>query len=90
MHHLKNLKYGINKSLILIILKWQSNSFPAFKNRVVNEILIFLIKLNNQKHFQLHSLWTIACDDQDPPWINNRVKEISKGKDDSLQSSVYC
>ena len=56
MHHLKNLKYGINKSLILIILKWQSNSFPAFKNRVVNEILIFLIKLNNQKHFQLHSL----------------------------------
>ena len=27
----------------------------------------------------------INCDDQDPPWINNRVKELINEKQDTFQ-----
>ena len=31
----------------------------------------------------------ITCDDQDPPWINNRVKELINKKNDTVQCFLY-
>ena len=31
----------------------------------------------------------IICDDRDPPWINNRVKELINEKNDTFQCSLH-
>ena len=50
-------------------------------------ILIKLIMINYLSNYIPDEI--IICDDRDPPWINNRVKELINEKNDTFQCSLH-
>ena len=50
-------------------------------------ILIKLTKINILSNYIPDEI--IICDDRDPPWINNRVKELINKKNDTFQCSLH-
>ena len=75
IHLLLNLNYGIIRRLILIILERQSKSLFS---RTIRNIL---------SNYIPHEI--IICDDRDPTWINNRVKELINEKDYTFQCYLH-
>ena len=61
----------------------------AFKNLEINE-MVFLFNrtikniLSNYIPYEI-----ITCDYRDPPWINNRVKELINEKNDTFQCYLH-
>ena len=60
-----------------------------FKNLDVNEIVFLFNRTikNIPSNYIPHEI--IICDDRDPPWINNRVKELINEKNDTFQCSLH-
>ena len=50
-------------------------------------ILIKLIMINYLSNYIPDEI--IICDDRDPPWINNRVKELINEKSDTFQCYLH-
>ena len=76
------MKYGIIRRPILVKLGRQSNSF--FKDLDVNEMVFLFNRAikNIISNYNPHEI--IICDDRNPPWINNRVKELINEKNDTF------
>ena len=61
----------------------------SFKNLDVNE-MVFLFNRTIKKilsNYIPHEI--IVCDDRDPSWINNRVKELINEKNDTFQCYLH-
>ena len=63
----------------------QFSSDRSFKNLDVNEMVFSFNRTikNILSNYIQHEI--IICDDRDPPWINNRVKELINDKNDTFQ-----
>ena len=61
----------------------------SFKNLDFNKMVFLLNKTikNILSNYIRHEI--IICDDRDPPWINNRVKELINEKSDSFQCYLH-
>ena len=61
----------------------------SFKNLEVNEMVFLFNKTikNILSNYIPHEI--IICDDRDPPWINNRVKELISEKNDTFQCYLH-
>ena len=57
----------------------------SFKNLDINEMVFLFNRTikNILSNYVPHKI--IICDDRDPPWINNRVKELINEKPDTFQ-----
>ena len=61
----------------------------SFKNLDVNEMVFLFNRTikNILSNYIPHEI--IICDDRDPPWINNRVKELINEKSDTFQCYLH-
>ena len=61
----------------------------SFKNLDFNKMVFLLNKTikNILSNYIRHEI--IICDDRDPPWINNRVKELINEKSDTFQYYLH-
>ena len=61
----------------------------SFKNLDFNKMVFLLNKTikNILSNYIRHEI--IICDDRDPPWINNRVKELINEKSDTFQCYLH-
>ena len=76
-----NARYGIINMQILIKSKEQLNreKFPwgkSFRNLRINEMVYLFNKTikNILSNYIPHE--RVTCDDRDPPWINNKIKQL--------------
>ena len=61
----------------------------SFKNLDVNEMVFLFNRTikNILSNYIPHEI--IICDDRDPPWINNKVKELINEKNDTFQCYLH-
>ena len=80
IHLLTNVKYGILEQF-----SWDR----SFKNLDVNEMVFLFNRTikNILSNYIPHEI--IICDDRDPPWINNKVKELINEKNDTFQCYLH-
>ena len=60
----------------------------SFKNLDVIE-MVFLFNRTIKNILSNYIPHDITCDDRNPPWINNRVKELINEKDDTFQRYLH-
>ena len=88
-----NARYGIINMQILIKSKEQLNSVlgkKSFRSLRINEMVYLFNNIikNILSNYIPHK--TITCDDRDPPWINNKIKQLIQEINNTYRIYISC
>ena len=70
----------------------QLSKEKSFRNLNVNEIVFLSNRTINNIHSNYIPHETIICDDKDPAWINNNIKQLIQEKNSTYRKYIlsYC
>lgn len=88
IHLLTNVNYGTIRRLLIITSERQSNTFLEtchLKIQTLRNGILFNRPIKNiLSNYILHEI--IICDNQDPPWVYNRIKELINEKNEIFKN----
>ena len=91
IHLLTNVNYGTIRRLLIITSERQSNTFLEtchLKIQTLRNGILFNRPIKNiLSNYILHEI--IICDNQDPPWVYNRIKELINEKNEIFKNYLH-